>query len=330
MKEKDAIGLYLKEMSRYPLLTPDKEVYHAKAVQEWRHKIATLPEEIQAQLRKEEKRIFGQERLNYEYWRRTCPIQIEEELSCVFFNGVVGKRSLYHGNLRLVISIAKRYAQPGQSLEDCIQNGNIGLLLAIERFNVSLGYKFSTYAYWWIRQQITRAIGETGREIRLPVHVYEKLNKIKTAYKVLGNKLNRHPSIAEIAAHLQIDVPKLREYLMFFVKPVQFDKPPENGEGTEGSLIDVFKKPGALPDTSEEDRILNDSLKDALRPLFDTLTPDEQDVLFMRYGFGGKEEMSLQQIGTIFGRSRERVRQIEYSAIGKLRKRSNGLRDYLD
>lgn len=323
---KDSVRAYLTEIGRYPLLkSREQEAALSKTYREYQKLLDESAPEIKSALLVEEKRIFKIERMSYGYWEKTAPIVFEEQVMQIIFDGIKAKHCLYCANLRLVVSVAKRYVRHGLPLLDAIQFGNIGLLKAIEKFDPAMGFKLSTYAFWWIRQQITRAIGEISREIRLPIHVYEKLNKIKTAYKQMGIKLNRQPKIAEIAEYLRLDEKKLRELLMHFVPAVALDYKPDNGQGEDNSIMDIFDYP-----SDEAGRIELEFLKNDLAPVLQRLSASELEVIIHRFGLDGNEPKTFKEIGNATGnRSRERIRQIEMKALNKLKHNARHLKDYL-
>jgi RNA polymerase primary sigma factor len=272
----DPVRMYLKEIGKVPLLSPDEEISLAQRIED---------------------------------------------------GDQVAKKKLAEANLRLVVSIAKRYVGRGMQFLDLIQEGNLGLIKAVEKFDYRKGYKFSTYATWWIRQAITRAIADQARTIRIPVHMVETINKLIRVSRQLLQELGREPQAEEIATIMEMPVDKVREIMKIAQEPVSLETP--IGEEEDSHLGDFIPDDDAL---APAEAAAFTMLKEQLINVLDTLTPREEKVLRLRFGLDDGRARTLEEVGKEFNVTRERIRQIEAKALRKLRhpSRSKKLKDYLD
>jgi RNA polymerase primary sigma factor len=301
----DTVGAFFKEMARYPLLKPEEEVELAKNVQ-----FLVQIDELQESLREE----LGRRPTKAEVAKALD--MTERQLEHRLYRGRVAKRKMIRSNLRLVVSIAKRYLNRGVPFLDLIQEGALGLNRATEKFDPEKGYKFSTYAYWWIRQAITRTIANDARTIRLPIHIVEKLNKLKKAQRELKQRLQRNPSEEELAEALEITPSNLRQLLQLRRRSLSLNHRVGKGEDTE--LVDLLEDNELrLPEEQMNETMMRQEIWDVLS---DVLTEREKDVISLRYGLASSEPYTLEEVGGMFNLSRERVRQIQSKAMRKLRR----------
>ena len=298
----DSISLYLKEIGRIPLLTAEQEVSLAKRMEAGRLS----------------KRQLGNNR-NLSYEERA-------DLSAIVRDGKSAQEHLIKANSRLVVSVAKKYVGRGVPFLDLIQEGNIGLIRAVNKFDYRRGYKFSTYATWWIRQAVTRAIADQGRTIRVPVHMYEQINRLARVSRQLVQELGRDPTVEEIAGELGVSPKKVERTIKVSQRPLSLEMPV--GEEDDSFLGDFIEDNDAPSPTDQASQQL---LRDQIDDIFVSLTPREVRILQLRFGLVDGYSYTLEEVGKKFGVTRERIRQIEAQALGRLRhpSRSRKLRDFL-
>ena len=333
----DHVRMYLKEIGKVPLLTADEEIELAKAMGKGNvaHRLTELGDEelLESVIRS------GSAELSEEQKEKIAPYEFtdedldalagssREDLEDMMARGDAAKSKLAEANLRLVVSIAKRYVGRGMLFLDLIQEGNLGLIKAVEKFDYNKGFKFSTYATWWIRQAITRAIADQARTIRIPVHMVETINKLVRVSRQLLQKLGREPLPEEIAAEMDIPVERVREIIKISQEPVSLETP--IGEEEDSHLGDFIQDEN-VPVPAEAAAFT--LLKEQLQEVLGTLTEREQKVLRLRFGLDDGRARTLEEVGREFNVTRERIRQIEAKALRKLRhpSRSRKLKDYLD
>ncbi|TAF57540.1 MAG: RNA polymerase sigma factor SigC [Oscillatoriales cyanobacterium] len=353
----DLVRLYLQEIGKVDLLGRDEEVFEAQQVQrymdllEQRQKAAAEDELLQRCVQLVHVRDNLTSRLGHRpslerwaleggidrselkptlangkrRWAELAGLSVEE-LNTIQAEGQRAKKHMIEANLRLVVSVAKKYQKRGLELLDLIQEGTIGLERAVEKFDPTRGYRFSTYAYWWIRQGITRAIATQSRTIRLPVHITEKLNKIKKAQRQFAQEHGRTPSVSDIAVMLGMTADQIREVMLRVPRSISLDA--KVGKEKDTELGDLLETEEASP----EDLLVRESLQRELQQLLADLSSRERDVIRLRFGLSDGVPSSLAEIGRTLDLSRERVRQIEAKALQKLRQpsRRNRVRDFLE
>ena len=308
----DPVRMYLKEIGKVPLLSPDEEINLAQAMSAGNEA---------------ERRLAEAERQRQDGEAVTATAEELAQWKKEHKAGEKAKQKLAEANLRLVVSIAKRYVGRGMLFLDLIQEGNRGLIKAVEKFDDTKGYKFSTYATWWIRQAITRAIADQARTIRIPVHMVETINKVIRVSRQLLQELGHDPSPNEIAAEMNMPVEKVREILKIAQEPVSLETP--IGEEEDSHLGDFIPDEGASEPSEAASFTL---LKEQLMDVLSTLTPREEKVLKLRFGIEDGRTRTLEEVGKEFNVTRERIRQIEAKALRKLRhpSRSKKLKDFLN
>jgi RNA polymerase primary sigma factor len=305
----DPVRTYLREIGKVPLLTAELEVVLARRI---------------------EKGIAASERvaeLEQMHGPDGVPRETLRQQRRLVASGQEAKDLLVEANLRLVVSIAKRYRNRGMAFLDLIQEGNLGLMRAVEKFDYTRGFKFSTYATWWIRQAITRAIADQARTIRIPVHMLETINKVARVQRQLLQELGREPTTEELAVRLELAVDRVRDIQRINQDTVSLEQP--MGEEEDFSLSDVIEDQGAVVPPDAATRVL---LNEAVKKALSELSPREQDIVRLRFGLEDGHIRTLEEVGRAFGVTRERIRQIEAKTLAKLRHpmRSQPLRDYLD
>jgi len=298
----DSVKAYLKEIGRVPLLTAAQEIELAKRI---------------------EVGLFAHERLET---GQVLDPELRTDLQWIVDDGERAKQRMLEANLRLVVSIAKRYTGRGMLFLDLIQEGNLGLIRTIEKFDYRLGYKFSTYATWWIKQAITRAMADQARTIRIPVHMVEMINKVVRAQRSLQSELGREPTPEEIATETELTPERVVEVQGYGREPISLHTPlGVEGDSEFGDLIEDTEA------VSPADAVSFTLLQQQLRSLLDDLSDREAGVISMRYGLTNGKPMTLDEIGRVYGVTRERIRQIEAKTMSKLRhpSRAMALREYL-
>jgi RNA polymerase nonessential primary-like sigma factor len=308
----DMVRTYLHEIGKIPLLSNEEEIRLGKQVKQMMDLFA-LQESLADRLGRMP---------THEEWAEAANLS-PQALEVALKQGSRAKTKMIEANLRLVVSVAKKYQKRNLELLDLVQEGTLGLERAVDKFDPTKGFKFSTYAYWWIRQAITRAIAQQARTIRLPVHITEKLNKIKKAQRQLSQSLGRVATALEVANFLEIKPEQVRECLSLSRQPVSLDL--RIGDNQDTELAELLEDDGASP----EDFAVSESLRDSIQELLSELTPRQRQVMILRYGLEDGQELSLASISKRLDLSREQVRQLERQAMDSLRKRKSRMREYL-
>ncbi|MCR5848121.1 MAG: RNA polymerase sigma factor RpoD [Lachnospiraceae bacterium] len=336
----DPVRMYLKEIGKVPLLTAEEEIDLAKAMEKGQiaerlekeyfvgeNENKEITNDIIEGYLKTGKNLTDEEKA-YNKEKKNCfKNKKKADMAKIIAEGENAKKRLAEANLRLVVSIAKRYVGRGLLFLDLIQEGNLGLIKAVEKFDYSKGYKFSTYATWWIRQAITRAIADQARTIRIPVHMVETINKLIRVSRQLLQEYGREPSPEEIADFMKMDVARVREILKISQEPVSLETP--IGEEEDSHLGDFIPDENVPIPVEAATQTL---LKEQLNEVLGTLTEREERVLRLRFGMDDGKARTLEEVGKEFSVTRERIRQIEAKALRKLRQRSRSgkLRDYIE
>lgn len=308
----DMVRTYLQEIGKVPLLSHEQEIVFGKQVQQMMS-LYEVKENLEKNLERE---------ITLEEWAQKAD-KTPNEVKKIIHQGKRAKQKMIEANLRLVVAIAKKYQKRNMEFLDLIQEGSLGLERGVEKFDPTKGFKFSTYAYWWIRQAITRAIAQQARTIRLPIHITEKLNKIKKTQRELSQKLGRSPSPNEIAEALQLEPAQIREYFSIARQPISLDVKVGDNQDTE--LSELLEDEGVSPDNY----ITQELMRQDLQKLLGELTPQQQQVVRLRFGLEDGKELSLAKIGQRMNISRERVRQLEQQALAHLRKKRSSVKEYI-
>jgi RNA polymerase primary sigma factor len=303
----DAVRMYLREIGQVDLLTVDDERRLAQLIEDGKVAASRLDEVSES--------------------GRTLAAGEDRLLTRAVSRGERAKSELTQANLRLVVSIAKRYSGRGMQLLDLIQEGNLGLMRAVDKFDHTKGFKFSTYATWWIRQAITRSIADQARTIRIPVHMVEHMNRVTRAKRQMHQELEREPTVEELAVRVQIEPDRVRELLRISQDPLSLDSP--IGEEDESNLGDFIEDDSVDSPADAATRVM---LTDAVGEVLGELSEREQEIVRLRFGLDGGRAKTLEEVGKEFGVTRERIRQIESKTLAKLRhpQRSQRLREFLE
>ena len=305
----DSVRAYLRDIGRIPLLEHDEEILLGRKVQRLME-IKEIEKELEVKSKEDLAKVLG---ITSKELRKECR------------EGEKAKDKMVTANLRLVVSVAKKYTKRNMELLDIIQEGTIGLVRGVEKFDPGRGYKFSTYAYWWIRQGITRAIAEKSRAIRLPIHVTENLNKLKKAQRELSQIKGRMPTVFELSDRLELTVDEIKDLMCKGRQPTSLEI--KIGENRDTALMDLLEDETQLPDLLLDQACIKDDIRELIKDL-----PEMQAIVIsMRYGIGDEmlEPMSMTAIGQVLNMSRDRVRTLENKALRSLREQSDRINEYL-
>ncbi len=308
----DLVRSYLRDIGRVPLLSHEQEITLGRQVQDLMV-LENLETELESDLGEKPDISFFAERAGI------STIQLKKKLK----SGRRAKERMVAANLRLVVSVAKKYTKRNMELLDLIQEGTIGLVRGVEKFDPTRGYKFSTYAYWWIRQGITRAIAEKSRSIRLPIHITEMLNKLKKGQRELSQELSRTPTLKELSEYVELPEDDVKDLMSKAGQPVSLET--KIGDGEDTILLDLLSNEIDMP----SEQIESDCMKGDLETLLEQLPELQNRVLRMRYGMDGDDPMSLTGIGRVLGISRDRVRNLERDGLRGLRKAGESVEAYM-
>jgi len=308
----DLVRSYLRDIGRVPLLSHEQEITLGRQVQDLMI-LENLESELESDLGEKPNIDFFAEKAGI------SSIQLKKKLK----TGRRAKERMVAANLRLVVSVAKKYTKRNMELLDLIQEGTIGLVRGVEKFDPTRGYKFSTYAYWWIRQGITRAIAEKSRSIRLPIHITEMLNKLKKGQRELSQELSRTPTLKELAEYVDLPENEVKDLMSRAGQPVSLET--KIGDGEDTILLDLLSNEIDMP----SEQIESNCMKGDLETLLEQLPELQNRVLRMRYGMDGDDPMSLTGIGRVLGISRDRVRNLERDGLRGLRKAGESVEAYM-
>ncbi len=308
----DLVRSYLRDIGRVPLLSHEQEITLGRQVQDLMV-LENLEVELESNLGEKPDISFFAEKAGI------STLQLKKKLKC----GRRAKERMVAANLRLVVSVAKKYTKRNMELLDLIQEGTIGLVRGVEKFDPTRGYKFSTYAYWWIRQGITRAIAEKSRSIRLPIHITEMLNKLKKGQRELSQELSRTPTLKELSEYVELPEEDVKDLMSKAGQPVSLET--KIGDGEDTILLDLLSNEIDMP----SEQIESDCMKGDLESLLEQLPELQNRVLRMRYGMDGDDPMSLTGIGRVLGISRDRVRNLERDGLRGLRKAGESVEAYM-
>ncbi|AFY56529.1 RNA polymerase sigma factor, cyanobacterial RpoD-like family [Rivularia sp. PCC 7116] len=308
----DTVRSFLVQIGRVPLLSREEEIFFAQRVKQ-------LMELLQVKEDLTEKSSSEPSLSTWANAVEMTPTQLQETLD----NGEIARQKMIEANLRLVVAIAKKYQHRNLEFVDLIQEGTLGLQRGVEKFDPDKGYKFSTYAYWWIRQAITRALDQKSRSIRLPIHVCQTLKKIKKARRDLTQQLGRNPTISEISSHVSLKPAQIQDYLHMSRQPVSLDL--RVGEGQDTELQDLLED----TNSSIDDYVNSQSLKECLDEMLVELTPQQREVVNLHFGLSDGRELTLTEVAKRMDISHTRVRQLQRQAIARLRRKKMKVKSFM-